>query len=53
MEIYIEGWKLYNQYAFERPDIYLPNIGILLNGYSDVLFFLVTKKMLMGGFRLQ
>lgn len=24
LEIYIEGWELFNEYAFQRPDIYYP-----------------------------
>ena len=34
VRIYIQGWKLYNHYAFERPDIYYP----LFWGPDNTLF---------------
>lgn len=38
LEMYLEGWKLFNQYAFDRPDIYYSLFwGRYNNTFSDAI----------------
>lgn len=52
LEMYVEGWELFNRYAFERPDLYYRlfwgeenrNLGDAVQGYYELFPFEASLK---------